>query len=195
MCFRVQIQEDHYTPAKKRENNYSAVRAISQEYVWLLPVITDREGEMIKQFYLALSPEWGSHEHGKVLLRQPGLFVLRRRPNLRLMAPQDIVLVHEHISGSNAVQWRAHMTREDAKLPFHTTGYGLAIPYSVSPCGSYSPRELTWLLLLTEVGNITKTICHCGEDKSDQLLQFPSGWRAREEPWQCQIQMALMVVG
>lgn len=59
---------------------------------------------MIKQFYLALSLEWGSHKYGKVLLRQSGLFVLRRRPNLRLMAPQDSVRVHEHIIGSDACQ-------------------------------------------------------------------------------------------
>lgn len=33
------------------------------------------------------------------------------------------------------------------------------------------------------------------EDKADQLLQFPSGWHVRKEPGQCQIQMALIVVG
>lgn len=57
---------------------------------------------MIKHFYFALSPEWRIHEYGKVLLRQSGMFVLRRRPNLKLMAPKNSVLVHEHISGSNA---------------------------------------------------------------------------------------------
>lgn len=57
-------------------------------------------GEMIKQFYLALSPEWRSHEYGKVLLRQTGVFALRRRPKLKLMAPENSVLVREHISAS-----------------------------------------------------------------------------------------------
>lgn len=82
MCFQVQIQED----SKKK---YSALRAISQENVWLLPVITNREGEMIKQFYLVLSPEWRSQEYG-MLLRQADLFVLRRRPNLKLIAPKTV---------------------------------------------------------------------------------------------------------
>lgn len=59
---------------------------------------------MIKPFDLALSPEWGSHKYGKVLLRQPGLFVLRRIRTRGPTAPQDGVPVHEHINGSAGFQ-------------------------------------------------------------------------------------------